>query len=246
MPFSKNPMKYPPELEVLIRGLFGKAEVRIRLAAMTMQEATRTRVQMQSYFAAIDRRWKELEKEIQAIAGTLNRAFSSAEKGGSRAQKVVSVQESYFETLIDEKNHWKQMAITAAQLMIRSGQDVEGPFVLITSRSAGGMGAQMEAAVGGAAAVYTENLKKSMPHLDLSLSEQQDQWAQWMLTGLAGDYSPLADAKWIAGDDEANLKELAASLSSAEVLANPAEILKQMTIVKSMLVMKRMRSMANT
>jgi len=225
MPYSKDPTKYPYTFEVFLKGLEGRGDVAIKQRMPDRSEAVRNRVMMQSFLAAVSRRADQLDQRW----GQMMREALGA-KGNEKAA------EARLESYRVDVEKWKTLARTAAGLAVRSGEDQEGWFVSITTRSAGAFGDALVAAVGGKAAIEARAAAVDVRPEMLTL---QDQGRDWLATGSCAGAEWLTGAKWTIGQDGENLRELAGAMLS--VLGDPIMAGKQADAAFGLLTMKRMQ-----
>lgn len=120
MPYSKNPDRYPPELAALLVYLQRpECPPEVRLDCTDEHEAHGRRIQIQSYFAALEHRAKEYE------------ALAMRHIGKASANEAQALAET-----------WQARAWTAAKWMVR--RELVPPAVVLVRRTlSGGFGASL-------------------------------------------------------------------------------------------------------
>lgn len=130
MPYSKNPDKYPAEIQALPEMLKAATQSEYNIPAESEAEARGRKTQMQSYFTAVEARAKEMRQlatRAPAKDGRLTREDAAAD--------ALALAEL-----------WEGRARTVAGWMIRTPTIGGQPYVQLARRTAGTFGLSLTAA----------------------------------------------------------------------------------------------------
>lgn len=152
MPYSKDPAKYPTELQLLPELLDRMKTDKLRIPTSGRSEAHSRRTQIQAYFSAVDRKAKEMRvladrergnrlKAAQLAQPTRTNAPVSMPK--ERALAIRDTEGDIFDAEAAAKT-WEDRAKTCNGWMVRTVEDTEGRwFTEISKRSLGDFGTAM-------------------------------------------------------------------------------------------------------
>ena len=124
MPYSKNPHKYPPEMEQLLAALMTGKYEQLMLECDTPQEAASRRVMIQTYFRAVERHAQEL---IDASNKVRQRLISAKNATGIGKADV----EAEYREASALATTWEQRSMAAMKWMVK----MDGCRVLIERRT---------------------------------------------------------------------------------------------------------------